>query len=150
MPLSQFYRVCGAAPASRTPQYRKLHALFPRGLPSIRFALAFQLAREAAAHRESRIQILAGSLLLSGETFMNNPGILQRFRFVILLLLAVITLATAQSANADEGQFQILRARYGTANHFVDVTPRLKELPPQHFPFPLAHPTFSLHPDPPS
>ena len=78
---------------------------------------------------------------------MNNPGILQRFRFVILLLLAVITLATARSANADEGQFQILRARYGTANHFVDVTARLKELARQDVAFRMGNSTFGVDPD---
>src|SRR5260221_10007176 len=78
---------------------------------------------------------------------MNNPGILQRFRFVILLLLAVITLATARSANADEGQFQILRARYGTANHFVDVTARLKELARQDLTFRMGKSTFGVDPD---
>src|SRR5260221_2475507 len=78
---------------------------------------------------------------------MNNPGILQRFRFVILLLLAVITLATARSANADEGQFQILRARYGTANHFVDVTARLKELAREDVTFRMGNSTFGVDPD---
>src|SRR5260221_5358243 len=78
---------------------------------------------------------------------MNNPGILQRFRFVIFVLLAVITLATARSANADEGQFQILRARYGTANHFVDVTARLKELARQDVAFRMGNSTFGVDPD---
>jgi len=78
---------------------------------------------------------------------MNNPGILQRFRFVIFALLAVITLATARSANADEGQFQILRARYGTANHFVDVTAQLKELARQDVAFRMGNSTFGVDPD---
>src|SRR5258708_26958146 len=78
---------------------------------------------------------------------MNNPGILQRFRFVILLLLAIFTFAAARSASADEGQFQILRARYGTANHFVDVTARLKELARQDVTFRMGNSTFGVDPD---
>ena len=78
---------------------------------------------------------------------MFNPISKQSFRIAVLLLLAIITFAAAQSANADEGQFQILRARYGTANHFVDVTARLKELARQDVTFRMGNSTFGVDPD---
>jgi hypothetical protein len=78
---------------------------------------------------------------------MSNPGFKQSFRISILLLLAILAFAAAQSASADEGQFQILRARYGTANHFVDVTARLKELARQDVTFRIGNSTFGVDPD---
>jgi len=48
----------------------------------------------------------------------------------------------------DDGQYQILQARYGTANRNVDVTQRLKELARQDRNFRMGNSTFGVDPDP--
>src|SRR5438477_4447315 len=80
------------------------------GLPQLRSALASpkQAKRCAAGFSSSK---LAQLTLLSGEIFMNYHPILLRARHLIFLLLAIVTLAAAQNVRADEGQYQILRAR---------------------------------------
>ncbi|MBI1739503.1 MAG: hypothetical protein HYR57_01270 [Candidatus Koribacter versatilis] len=48
----------------------------------------------------------------------------------------------------DEGQYQILQARYGVAENNVDVTPRLKELARQDRTFRMGNSTFGVDPAP--
>jgi hypothetical protein len=57
-------------------------------------------------------------------------------------------LAAAQYGNNDEGQYQILGARYGTNERNVDVTQRLKELARQDRTFRMGNSTFGVDPDP--
>ena len=62
--------------------------------------------------------------------------------FVVLLLGSA--LAMAQYGG---GQYEILSARYGTANHNVDVTQRLKEIASQGNSFRMGNSTFGVDPD---
>lgn len=50
--------------------------------------------------------------------------------------------------NRDEGQYQILQARYGTADRNIDVTDRLKELARQDRTFRMGNSTFGTDPAP--
>jgi hypothetical protein len=50
--------------------------------------------------------------------------------------------------NGDDGQYQILQARYGTADQNVDVTQRLKELARRDVTFRLGNTTFGVDPAP--
>ena len=52
------------------------------------------------------------------------------------------------NGNADEGQYQILHARYGTAERNVDVTERLRELARRDVTFRMGNSTFGVDPDP--
>ena len=65
-----------------------------------------------------------------------------------LLALALTGLASAQPGPADEGEYQILQARYGTANRNIDVTDRLKELARQDRGIRVENDTFRDDPDP--
>src|SRR5262245_55981557 len=47
-----------------------------------------------------------------------------------------------------EGQYQILQARYGTAQHNVDVTARLRQIASQDRTFRMGNSTFGVDPDP--
>src|SRR5262245_57831340 len=49
--------------------------------------------------------------------------------------------------NADEGQYEILQARYGTARHNVDVTNRLRQLARRDRTFRMDNSTFGVDPD---
>ena len=75
---------------------------------------------------------------------------IRHSRFVrlpaVMFVLFASVLAVAQPGRQD--QFQILQARYGTANRNVDVTPRLKELARQNRTFRLQNSTFGIDPDP--
>jgi len=51
-------------------------------------------------------------------------------------------------ANPDEGEFQILQARYGTTQRNVDVTQRLKQLARADRSFRMGNDTFGTDPDP--
>src|SRR5260221_3105302 len=50
------------------------------------------------------------------------------------------------NGNNDEGEYQILGARYGTAYNNVDVTERLKELARPDLNFRMGKSTFAVHP----
>ncbi len=65
---------------------------------------------------------------------------------VFVFLLAAS--AAAQYGNSDQGQYQILQARYGTEERNVDVTPRLKELARADVTFRMGNSTFGEDPDP--
>jgi hypothetical protein len=78
-----------------------------------------------------------------------HPQILRRsFAAAVFVLLIGASAAVGQYGNRDDGQFQILEARYGTANRNVDVTPRLKELARQDVTFRMGNSTFGEDPDP--
>jgi hypothetical protein len=66
------------------------------------------------------------------------------------IFLVVASAAALQygNGNGDEGQYQILQARYGTAERNVDVTNRLKELARQDRTFRMGNSTFGEDPDP--
>ena len=53
----------------------------------------------------------------------------------------------AAQAHADEGEFFILAAQYGTEHHHVDVTKRLKELAGADRTFRMGNDTFGVDPD---
>ncbi|HYR43108.1 MAG TPA: hypothetical protein VER98_08800, partial [Terriglobia bacterium] len=72
-----------------------------------------------------------------------HPRILRRsFAAVVFVLLVGASAAVGQYGNRDDGQFQILEARYGTANRNVDVTQRLKELAREDVTFRMGNSTF--------
>lgn len=69
--------------------------------------------------------------------------------FKSLVLFALLCgLMNGASAQRDEGQFQILHARYGTAERNVDVTPRLKELARRDVNFRMGNDSFGVDPHP--
>ncbi|MGH7489248.1 MAG: hypothetical protein ACREMY_27140, partial [bacterium] len=74
-----------------------------------------------------------------------------QIRFIFSLLLAVAFLPgtlAAQYSSGDAGQYVILNAQYGTADHHVDVTGRLKELARRDRTFRMGNSTFGVDPDP--
>ena len=72
-----------------------------------------------------------------------------KFWIVSLLTLTCFTgISLAQYSGGDAGQFVILGAQYGTAEHHVDVTNRLKELARQDRVFRMGNATFGVDPDP--
>jgi len=76
---------------------------------------------------------------------------LHRFTLALLLMLTAATPALAQYGNSgdgDSGEYQILSARYGTAERNVDVTQRLKELARQDQRFKMGNDSFGVDPDP--
>jgi len=65
------------------------------------------------------------------------------------LLILTPTLGTAQfSRNRDQGQYEILQAKYGTARNKVDVTARLRDLARRDSTFAIGSSTFGVDPDP--
>jgi len=76
---------------------------------------------------------------------MRIPTILKTHLASLVLILLASTLAMAQF---DDGQYQILQARYGTSRNNVDVTSRLKELARQDRTFRMGNSTFGFDPDP--
>ena len=76
---------------------------------------------------------------------------IRRSQFISLgaALLLMFGLATSASAQrGDDGNYQILAARYGTASQNVDVTPRLKELARKDRVFRLSNEVFGTDPAP--
>jgi len=76
---------------------------------------------------------------------MRIRRILKRHLATLVLMLLASGLAMAQY---DDGQYQILQARYGTARNNVDVTARLKELAREDRMFRMGNSTFGFDPDP--
>jgi hypothetical protein len=74
------------------------------------------------------------------RTFWSNA------RLGALLLWALLAAVSAR-AQPDSGDFQILQARYGTAERNVDVTQRLKDLARRDRSFKLGNDTFGIDPD---
>jgi hypothetical protein len=79
---------------------------------------------------------------------------MRRFTFVksvsavAFLILLATTFAAAQYRSGDQGQYQILSARYGTERRNVDVSARLKELAREDVRFRMGNSTFGIDPDP--
>ncbi len=76
---------------------------------------------------------------------------LRRIQFIGLWAALVLMLGLAGPAAAqrgDEGEYQILSARYGTAMYNVDVTQRLKELARQDQRFRMGNNSFGTDPHP--
>jgi hypothetical protein len=69
----------------------------------------------------------------------------RRHLYTLILILFASTLAMAQY---DDGQYQILRALYGTARNNVDVTERLRDLARRDLTFRMGNSTFGVDPDP--
>ena len=81
---------------------------------------------------------------------MHLQRILQMSLGAVMFVLLVAASSAAQygNRNGDEGQYQILEARYGTAQRNVDVTQRLKELARRDVTFRMGNSTFGVDPDP--
>lgn len=74
-----------------------------------------------------------------------------QIRLMLALFVAAVFLPgtlAAQYSSGDSGQYVILNAQYGTANHHVDVTNRLKEVARQDRTFRMGNSTFGVDPDP--
>jgi len=86
-------------------------------------------------------------------TQINQQELAMTKTRVVVALLAVLTLPLALHAQyppggGDAGQYVIQSAQYGTAEHHVDVTGRLKELARQDRTFRLDNGLFGTDPDP--
>ena len=71
---------------------------------------------------------------------------MSRMRFALFLTLT-IGVVLLVGAFADEGEFVILSAQYGTARHHVDVTQRLRDLARTDRPFRVGNQTFGVDPE---
>ena len=71
-----------------------------------------------------------------------------RLAGLLLMWLGLMATAGAQAVGSDSGDYQILQARYGTAERNVDVTERLRELARQDRSFRMGNDTFGSDPDP--
>ncbi len=72
---------------------------------------------------------------------------MPRVRLSLVVLSIAFLLPTLLVAQPDEGQYVILSAQYGTAEHHVDVTDRLRDLARQDRPFRMGNSTFGIDPD---
>jgi hypothetical protein len=63
------------------------------------------------------------------------------------LVMLGSSFAIAQGNSGDQGQYEILQARYGTARRNVDVTSRLRDLARQDRTFRMGNSTFGVDPD---
>ena len=80
---------------------------------------------------------------------MPNSLMLRRsFALLGLFLVTAIPAVAQRRDDGDEGEYQILEARYGTAENNVDVTQRLKELARQDRRFKLVNELFNVDPAP--
>src|SRR5229473_2779783 len=97
----------------------------------------------------STVYNLSISRTNSGGPIMHPQRILRRGLVAVGFVLLVVAWAAArQYGNGDEGQYQILHARYGTAERNVDVTQRLRELARADITFRMGNSTFGVDPDP--
>ena len=78
----------------------------------------------------------------------NSPMLRRSFALLGLLLVASVPAVAQRRDEGDEGEYQILEARYGTAENNVDVTQRLKELARQDRRFRLVNELFNVDPAP--
>lgn len=70
-----------------------------------------------------------------------------RLRLVVSVLMILLPCAILAHADDDDGQYVILSAQYGTAEHHVDVTDRLRELARSDRRFRMGNRTFGVDPD---
>jgi hypothetical protein len=78
----------------------------------------------------------------------NSPMLRRSFALLGLLLVASVPAVAQRRDDGDDGEYQILEARYGTAENNVDVTQRLKELARQDRRFRLVNELFNVDPAP--
>jgi hypothetical protein len=78
---------------------------------------------------------------------MQNKGTSYGVIAAIVFSLVVVAASRAQNYE-DQGDYQILSARYGTAERNIDVTARLKELARQDRTFRMGNSTFGSDPVP--
>ena len=71
-----------------------------------------------------------------------------RIVLTLLMMLPLLPQALAQYGQRDEGQYTIVAAQYGTAEHHVDVTNQLKQMARQDRMFIMGNRTFGIDPDP--
>jgi len=79
-------------------------------------------------------------------TVIRNPRFFLRLASLIVCIAPAILLA--QYNGADQGQYQILHARYGTERNNIDVTDRLRQLARHDIVFRMGNSTFGVDPDP--
>lgn len=73
---------------------------------------------------------------------------MPRTRYSLLITALVLLFsATLLFADGDEGRYVILSAQYGTREHHIDVTDRLRELARADRPFRMGNSTFGIDPD---
>src|SRR5215471_16545192 len=86
--------------------------------------------------------------LRTGEDLTMRTQLVSKASLVaIVLTMLASTSAMAQLNGRDEGQYQIVRAFYGTARRNVDVTTRLRQLAAQDRTFRMGNSTFGVDPD---
>ena len=78
---------------------------------------------------------------------MRTQLVLKASLVAIVLTMLASTFAMAQLNGRDEGQYQIVRAFYGTARRNVDVTDRLRQLAARDRTFRMGNSTFGIDPD---
>jgi len=78
---------------------------------------------------------------------MRTQLVLKASLVAIVLTMLASTFAMAQLNGRDEGQYQIVRAFYGTARRNVDVTNRLRQLAARDRTFRMGNSTFGVDPD---
>src|SRR5947208_733380 len=80
---------------------------------------------------------------------MQSAEFIRKVFVTATFVMLIVASAVAQygNGNRDDGQYQILQARYGTANRNIDVTARLKELALRDVTFRMGNSTFGVDPD---
>ena len=71
---------------------------------------------------------------------------MSRMRFTLFLTISICFVLLAAAA-ADEGEYVILSAQYGTGRRHVDVTERLRQFARADRPFRVGNDTFAVDPD---
>jgi hypothetical protein len=103
------------------------------------------------ARPRKRAPSASTAAILEEHTVHFSTHLLRRwaaFMFAALFSLGLAATASAQRGGGDDGNYQILQARYGTAERNVDVTQRLKELARQDRNFRMGNDSFGVDPDP--
>ncbi len=73
---------------------------------------------------------------------------LKRIGVLCFLMLGLFGLNSFANAHRDEGQYQIVEARYGTLERNVDVTEQLKDLAKRDIRFRMGNESFGIDPHP--
>ena len=72
---------------------------------------------------------------------------MPHLRYSLLVATLVVLFSAMSFADGDEGRYVILSAQYGTREHHIDVTDRLRELARADRPFRMGNSTFGIDPD---